>query len=329
MDLAKIKLKQMSEHGDLCDRYGACIRVYGQRELLSSDVLQVVDRAVKMTEHNNKAVLNICFPYTSREEITSAIRSTVEDWSTPLVQPALRRERRSPFKEERIANTIRSQHLSDHQRAQSPLAHDDHLSLSVAPRSPSSSTTSLSSADHDHDSSSVSSSTTLHADLADGSAATSAAPDPHQALESKPSLPMPMTTLLPSSPSTTTTTTAATSPSLARVFPSAELITSATITSHLYTKADPPLDLLIRTSGVERLSDFMLWQSHETTEVVFLKVLWPEFDLWSFLPVLWEWQWRQRRSERFERERMERERGLGSKAQQQGGLRQITARGKK
>jgi hypothetical protein len=36
----------------------------------------------------------------------------------------------------------------------------------------------------------------------------------------------------------------------------------------------------------------MLWQCHESTQIVFLSVLWPQFDLWSFLPVLWEWQWR-------------------------------------
>jgi ditrans,polycis-polyprenyl diphosphate synthase len=53
--------------------------------------------------------------------------------------------------------------------------------------------------------------------------------------------------------------------------------------------------MLIRTSGVSRLSDFLLWQVHENTQIVFLDVLWPEFDLWSFLPVLWGWQWRVRK----------------------------------
>ena len=65
----------------------------------------------------------------------------------------------------------------------------------------------------------------------------------------------------------------------------------------MFTANDPPLDLLIRTSGVKRLSDFMLWQCHEDTEIVFLDCLWPEFDLWQFLPVLVEWQWRQKHIE--------------------------------
>jgi ditrans,polycis-polyprenyl diphosphate synthase len=34
----------------------------------------------------------------------------------------------------------------------------------------------------------------------------------------------------------------------------------------------------------------MLWQCHQNTEIVFLDVLWPEFDLWHFLPVLLGWQ---------------------------------------
>jgi len=75
------------------------------------------------------------------------------------------------------------------------------------------------------------------------------------------------------------------------VLPDPESITEETLTNHMFTAGNPPLDLLVRTSGVSRLSDFMLWQCHENTSIVFLKCLWPEFDLWSFLPVLVEWQW--------------------------------------
>lgn len=78
-------------------------------------------------------------------------------------------------------------------------------------------------------------------------------------------------------------------------FPDAENITAETLDEHMLTGGAPPLDLLIRTSGVERLSDFMLWQCHENTSIVFLKCLWPEFDLWQFLPVLVEWQWQKKK----------------------------------
>ena len=78
-------------------------------------------------------------------------------------------------------------------------------------------------------------------------------------------------------------------------YPDPETITPDILTDHMFTAYLPPLDLLIRTSGVERLSDFMLWQCHEETDIVFLKCLWPEFDLWTFLPVILEWQWKRRK----------------------------------
>lgn len=54
MDIAKIKLGQLSQHGDLMDRYGACIKVLGQTSMLNPDVIAAVNKAVEMTKHNNK-----------------------------------------------------------------------------------------------------------------------------------------------------------------------------------------------------------------------------------------------------------------------------------
>ncbi len=53
MQLAKVKLEQLTRHGDILDRYGASVRILGQRDLIREDVLEVVDRAVEMTKHNN------------------------------------------------------------------------------------------------------------------------------------------------------------------------------------------------------------------------------------------------------------------------------------
>jgi len=83
-----------------------------------------------------------------------------------------------------------------------------------------------------------------------------------------------------------------------------ETITAETLTDNMLTGGAPPLDLLVRTSGVQRLSDFMLWQCHEKTSVVFLDCLWPEFDLWNFLPVLVEWQWQRKKIQEQERGRV-------------------------
>lgn len=59
MELAKTKLEQLTKYGHILDRYGACVRVLGQREMIRSDVLEVVDKAVARTKHNNKLVHHV------------------------------------------------------------------------------------------------------------------------------------------------------------------------------------------------------------------------------------------------------------------------------
>lgn len=57
---------------------------------------------------------------------------------------------------------------------------------------------------------------------------------------------------------------------------SPESVTEETVEQNLYTAGQPPLDLVIRPSGEERLSNFMLWQS-AYSEFWFSDVLWPDF----------------------------------------------------
>eukprot|EP00128_Syssomonas_multiformis_P000897 Colp12_sorted_trinity150504_noHs@36201 len=54
------------------------------------------------------------------------------------------------------------------------------------------------------------------------------------------------------------------------------------VTRCLYTQECTPPDLLVRTSGEVRLSDFLLWQSSDAV-LSFLNVLWPEFSLWDLV----------------------------------------------
>jgi hypothetical protein len=49
---------------------------------------------------------------------------------------------------------------------------------------------------------------------------------------------------------------------------------------------------------VSRLSDFMLWQCHKNTEIVFIDCLWPQFDIWKFLPILIDWGVKRKRMEK-------------------------------
>ena len=71
-------------------------------------------------------------------------------------------------------------------------------------------------------------------------------------------------------------------------------IDSAMISSHLYTANQPDPDLLIRTSGEIRLSNFMLWQL-AYSEMYFTEKLWPDFTVKDLEDAICEFQRRNRR----------------------------------
>ncbi|MGF1662037.1 MAG: isoprenyl transferase [Kineosporiaceae bacterium] len=66
------------------------------------------------------------------------------------------------------------------------------------------------------------------------------------------------------------------------------------IAEHLYTRGQPDPDLVIRTSGEQRLSGFLLWQSAHS-EVYFCEAMWPEFREVDFLRALRSYSRRERR----------------------------------
>ena len=74
----------------------------------------------------------------------------------------------------------------------------------------------------------------------------------------------------------------------------ASKINESTISEHLYTSASPDPDLLIRTSGEMRLSNFLLWQL-AYTEIYVTNTLWPDFDSQQFDLALESFQQRDRR----------------------------------
>ncbi|KAI5958698.1 RER2 [Candida pseudojiufengensis] len=154
MDLAKSKFTQINQNGLLCEDYGVKIKILGNLKLLSPDVLKILKETEEITKNNTRAVLNVCFPYTSRDEITNSIKKIV----------------------------VKS--IND---------------------------------------------------------------EPFQ-------------------------------------------INEESIEENLYTGDSPPLDLLVRTSGTYRLSDFLLWQAvSPDCSVVFTEKLWPEFKPWDMLKILLNW----------------------------------------
>ncbi|GEQ71672.1 hypothetical protein JCM33374_g5358 [Metschnikowia sp. JCM 33374] len=154
MDLAKSKLYQMSQHGELCEQYGIRIKILGNVALLPSDVQKILQETQDMTAHNTRAVLNVCFPYTSRDEIAHSVQGVVK---ASMDEPEM-------------------------------------------------------------------------------------------------------------------------------------IIDEHAMERFLYTADAPPLDLLIRTSGTSRLSDFLLWQCVPSTcAIVFSDRLWPEFSPWDMTKILLSW----------------------------------------
>lgn len=75
---------------------------------------------------------------------------------------------------------------------------------------------------------------------------------------------------------------------------SPEEVNETFVTQHLYTADTPEPDLLIRTSGEMRLSNFLLWQM-AYTEMYFTGILWPDFDREAFHQALLSYQKRDRR----------------------------------
>lgn len=57
---------------------GLRIKVLGNRRMVPDDIMEVILRGEESTKHNDTMILNVCFPYTSRDDITNTIRSIAE-----------------------------------------------------------------------------------------------------------------------------------------------------------------------------------------------------------------------------------------------------------
>lgn len=152
LDMARTRLVEICQHGALLQQHGVQIRVIGRRDLLPPDVQASCAEAEALTAQNTRGILNLCCPYTSQQEMATAIKRTVDSASDP------------------------------------------------------------------------------------------------------------------------------------------NLITEEEISRNLYTSASPPLDILIRTSGVSRLSDFLLWQASESTILHFITPNWPDIGVADILPPLLSYQ---------------------------------------
>ncbi|KAF9266849.1 Di-trans-poly-cis-decaprenylcistransferase [Marasmius fiardii PR-910] len=169
LNLAAEKLDELCQHGDLLSQYNVRLNVVGRKDLFPPFVREAIKRAEDLTRMNNGSILNICMPYSSRDEITTAVESCVRE-----------------AVEECISKGV--------------YGSGDDSPLNITPEK---------------------------------------------------------------------------------------------ITSHLMTTrcgSPSQVDILIRTSGVTRFSDYMLWQSNENTQIHFVDAYWPEFGLLDFVPIILQYQ---------------------------------------
>ena len=75
---------------------------------------------------------------------------------------------------------------------------------------------------------------------------------------------------------------------------SSKAIDESVINEHLYTRNLPDVDLMIRTSGEQRISNFLLWQM-AYAELYFSEILWPDFRKEDLFEAIYNYQNRERR----------------------------------
>ncbi|XP_078736504.1 dehydrodolichyl diphosphate synthase complex subunit DHDDS isoform X1 [Lampetra fluviatilis] len=88
MELARQKFARLLQEKEKLNRYGVRIRVPGDLTLLPQDIQELIAKAVTSTSHNDKCFLNVCFAYTSRHEITNAVREMAWGVEQGLLQPS-------------------------------------------------------------------------------------------------------------------------------------------------------------------------------------------------------------------------------------------------
>lgn len=85
LNLASEKFDKLIEEKDKLNENGICIRIIGNLEMLPVSLQQKIARAMYVTRMNSRAILNVAFAYTSRDEITNSVRTITEGVSESIL----------------------------------------------------------------------------------------------------------------------------------------------------------------------------------------------------------------------------------------------------
>lgn len=78
MELARQKFTRLMEEKEMIQKHEVCVQVLGNLSLLPEDIQRTVAEVVNLSKNNTRATLNVCFSYTSRDEICTAMREMAE-----------------------------------------------------------------------------------------------------------------------------------------------------------------------------------------------------------------------------------------------------------
>ncbi|XP_058051704.1 dehydrodolichyl diphosphate synthase complex subunit DHDDS isoform X2 [Ahaetulla prasina] len=88
MQLARQKFIRLLEEQENLEKHGVCIRILGDLTLLPQDIQELIAKVVLATKHYNTCFLNIGFAYTSRQEISNAVKELAWGVEEGLLQPS-------------------------------------------------------------------------------------------------------------------------------------------------------------------------------------------------------------------------------------------------
>lgn len=88
MELAREKFKVLLAEKEKIKSHGLCIRALGNLAMLPDDIQQLVAEVMLYSKDNDTSFLNVCFAYTSREEISTAVRDLAEGVEHGLLKPS-------------------------------------------------------------------------------------------------------------------------------------------------------------------------------------------------------------------------------------------------
>ncbi|XP_044290996.1 dehydrodolichyl diphosphate synthase complex subunit DHDDS [Varanus komodoensis] len=88
MELARQKFTRLLEEQENLEKHGVCVRIVGDLPLLPQDIQELIAKVVLATKHFNTCFLNIGFAYTSREEISNAVKEMAWGVEEGLLQPS-------------------------------------------------------------------------------------------------------------------------------------------------------------------------------------------------------------------------------------------------